>query len=75
MNAVFLGTVGHLAPSISSAFTSGMGHAFLASAFICVLAIFCSLVRGNVQRVPVAAPQGGVASTEGGDGVQLVGKR
>jgi EmrB/QacA subfamily drug resistance transporter len=46
-SAVFLGTVGHLDPSISLAFTDGMSRAFLASALICVVAIFCSIVRGG----------------------------
>ncbi|MBE3568414.1 MAG: hypothetical protein IMW90_22075, partial [Thermogemmatispora sp.] len=43
--SVFLGTVGHLAPSIARAFTAAMDHAFLASALICLLAMACSLVR------------------------------
>ena len=47
LNQVFLGTVGHLAPSISAAFTNGMSRAFLASVLSCVLAILCSLVRGG----------------------------
>jgi EmrB/QacA subfamily drug resistance transporter len=57
MNAVFLGTVGHLDAVISAAFTNGMSRAFLASALICVLAIFCSVVREG-RRVPArdAAP-------------------
>jgi MFS family permease len=57
MNAVFLGTVGHLDAAISAAFTNGMSRAFLASALICVLAIFCSVVREG-RRVPArdAAP-------------------
>jgi MFS family permease len=50
--AVFLGTVGHLDPAISLAFTDGMRHAFLASGLICVFAILCSIVRGS----PVATP-------------------
>ncbi len=54
-SAVFLGTVGHLAPSISLAFTDGMSRAFLASALICLAAIFCSIVRGG--RVLKQAPQ------------------
>lgn len=49
VNAVFLGTVGHLQPAISAAFTSAMGHAFIASASICVIAIVFSVVRGNQQ--------------------------
>jgi EmrB/QacA subfamily drug resistance transporter len=57
MNAVFLGTVGHLDAAISAAYTNGMSRAFLASALICVLAIFCSVVREG-RRVPArdAAP-------------------
>jgi MFS family permease len=50
MNAVFLGTVGHLAPGIASDFTAGMARAFLASILICLVAIYCSLVR-NSRRV------------------------
>lgn len=53
--AVFLGTVGHLDPAISVAFTDGMQHAFLASALICILAIFCSIVRG--RQVAKPAPE------------------
>ncbi len=45
MNAVFLGATVHLQDAISRAYTSGMGHAFLASVAICVVAIFCSIVR------------------------------
>ncbi|HEX6799584.1 MAG TPA: MFS transporter [Ktedonobacterales bacterium] len=45
MNAVFLGTVGHLAPGIASDFTAGMSRAFIASILICLVAIYCSLVR------------------------------
>ena len=52
--AVFLGTVGHLDPTISLAFTDGMRHAFLASGFICIFAIFCSIVRG--RKVAKSAP-------------------
>ncbi|HLI69122.1 MAG TPA: MFS transporter [Ktedonobacteraceae bacterium] len=45
VNAVFLGTVGHLPPVIASDFTGAMSHAFIASALICVLATLCSVVR------------------------------
>ncbi|WP_052889912.1 MFS transporter [Thermogemmatispora carboxidivorans] len=45
--SVFLGTVGHLAPTMAQAFTAAMDHAFLASALICVLAVACSLVRAG----------------------------
>ena len=51
VNAVFLGTIGHLPSAISSAFTGGMSHAFLASAFICVIALIFSVVR-ETKRVP-----------------------
>jgi EmrB/QacA subfamily drug resistance transporter len=47
VNAIFLGTVGHLQPAISLAFTSAMSHAFIASISICVIAVFFSLVRGG----------------------------
>ena len=50
MSAVFLGTVAHLQAGISAAFTAGMSHSFLASVFICAIAVVCSLVRGG--RVP-----------------------
>lgn len=50
VNEVFLGTVGHLPPAIASDFTNAMSRAFIASAFICVLAVFCSVVRRS-QRV------------------------
>jgi EmrB/QacA subfamily drug resistance transporter len=56
VNAVFLGTVGHLQPSISLAFTQAMGHAFIASAIICVVAIFFSVVRESKRAAsPVKA--------------------
>ena len=45
VDAIFLGTVGHLPPTISLAFTSAMSHAFVASIFICILAIIFSVVR------------------------------
>ena len=45
VDAIFLGTVGHLPPTISLAFTSAMSHAFVASIFICVLAVVFSVVR------------------------------
>lgn len=54
VNAVFLGTVGHLPSAISSAFTAGMSHAFIASAVICVIALIFSVVR-ETKRVPSAA--------------------
>jgi EmrB/QacA subfamily drug resistance transporter len=47
VSAVFLGTVGHLKPSISLAFTDGMSRAFLASLVICLVAIICSIARGG----------------------------
>jgi MFS family permease len=56
MNAVFLGTVGHLAASISTDFTGGMVHAFLVSALICLLAIFFSLIRDGRRRAASLAP-------------------
>ncbi len=72
LNAVFLGTVGQLQPSISAAFTSGMARAFLASAFICALAIVCSSLR---NRRHVLASSRHAISQRSGDGVPLVGKR
>ncbi|WIG60707.1 MAG: putative MFS-type transporter [Ktedonobacterales bacterium] len=68
MNAVFLGTVGHLSPAISDAFTSGMSHAFLASIAICLLAIYFSVVRQGKR--PQAEPVPGEASV-----AQPVGER
>src|SRR6185312_3515571 len=44
VNEVFLGTVGHLPSSIASSFTGAMSHAFIASAIICLLAVFFSVV-------------------------------
>lgn len=55
VNAVFLGTVGHLQPTIANAFTSAMSHAFIASAVICVIALVFSVVR-ETRRVPSVAP-------------------
>jgi EmrB/QacA subfamily drug resistance transporter len=45
VNAVFLGTVGHLPLAISTAFTNGITRAFVASAIICLLALAFSLTR------------------------------
>lgn len=45
VNAVFLGTVGHLQAAIASAFTGAMSHAFIASAAICLIALIFSVVR------------------------------
>ncbi len=56
VNAIFLGTVGHLQPSISLAFTGAMSHAFLASICICVVAVFFSLVRGGRPRTASVSP-------------------
>jgi EmrB/QacA subfamily drug resistance transporter len=53
VSAVFLGTVGHLELTTSLAFTNAMSHAFIASIFICVIAIFFSVVRGG-KRVPAS---------------------
>jgi EmrB/QacA subfamily drug resistance transporter len=71
MNAVFLGTVGHLPPSISADFTTGMVHAFLTSVLICVLAIVCSLMRGGRQSQPVASP----SQADDGAAMQPAGRR
>ena len=57
MNAVFLGTVGHLAAKISADFTNGMVHAFLTSVVICALAIVFSLVRQGRQGQRTVARQ------------------
>jgi len=56
VSAVFLGTVGHLPPAVSSAFTDAMSHAFIASAIICVIAIVCSVVREGRRVSTVASP-------------------
>jgi EmrB/QacA subfamily drug resistance transporter len=64
VNAVFLGTVGHLPPSIASAFTRAMSHAFVASAIICLIAILCSVVRESRRVSPAAAPPPPPVSTE-----------
>ncbi|MGH2497802.1 MAG: MFS transporter [Ktedonobacteraceae bacterium] len=53
VNAVFLGTVSHLAPVYASALTTGMSHAFIASAAICVVAIVFSVVRESRAIAPV----------------------
>jgi EmrB/QacA subfamily drug resistance transporter len=45
VNAVFLGTVGHLSTRIANAFTNAMSHAFIASALICALALVFSVIR------------------------------
>jgi hypothetical protein len=73
MNAVFLGTVGHLSPNISAAFTSGMGRAFLASALISGLAILCSSLRNRERLLPVSSRSD--TSPADTDAVQLAGKR
>ncbi len=60
VNQVFLGTVGHLQTAISVAFTQGMSHAFTASAIICVIAIFFSVVRGKsapIRKVAVTSAE------------------
>lgn len=59
VSEIFLGTVVHLQASIATAFTSAMSHAFLASIFICLVALGFSAVRENKlrQRAPTAAPQ------------------
>ena len=73
MNAVFLGTVGHLSPGISAAFTNGMGRAFLASALISGLAIFCSSLRNRERLFPTSSRSD--AAPADTDAVQLAGKR
>jgi EmrB/QacA subfamily drug resistance transporter len=77
MNAVFLGTVGHLDTAISVAFTSGMGRAFLASVVISGLAILCSSLR-NRQQAAIGQRIGASStstSADGSDAVQLASKR
>ncbi|HEX6540653.1 MAG TPA: MFS transporter [Ktedonobacterales bacterium] len=69
MNAVFLGTVGHLEPTISADFTSGMTHAFITSVLICVAAIAFSLIREGRRAVPQPA------QSEEGSAVQPAGRR
>lgn len=54
VNAVFLGTVGHLPHGVASAFTQAMSHAFIASAIICLIAILCSVVRESRRVSPAA---------------------
>lgn len=73
MNKVFLGTVGHLAASISADFTSGMTHAFLVSVLICGLAILCSLVREG--RHHVVATTSTTSHTDEGASVRAAGGR
>ena len=57
VNEVFLGTVGHLPEGIASAFTSAMSRAFIASAVICLLALFFSIVRQNNRVVSSSTPR------------------
>lgn len=65
VNQVFLGTVGHLALSISLAFTAAMSHAFIASIIICVIAIGFSLVRGSQGiTAPTTFPSEATIPTE-----------
>ena len=68
VNAVFLGTVSHLAPVYASALTAGMSHAFIASAIICVIAIFFSIVRESRavtgETAPAAKEEGQKETTE-----------
>jgi len=64
MNAVFLGTVRHLAPAISRDFVAGMSRAFIASIVICLAAIYCSLARRS-RRV-TAQPATVAATAEHG---------
>ncbi|HCI82610.1 MAG TPA: hypothetical protein DHW02_23290 [Ktedonobacter sp.] len=66
VNAVFLGTVGHLQASIASAFTTGMAHAFIASAVICVIALVFSVIRESRRAVATtkAVPEENVAKAE-----------
>ena len=73
MNAVFLGTVGHLSPAISAAFTSGMGRAFLASALISGLAMVFSSLRNRERLLPTSSRSD--AAHADTDAVQLAGKR
>lgn len=77
MDAVFLGTVGHLAPAVSRDFTAGMSRAFVASIVICLVAIYCSLVRQS-KRVAgqSAAEERGERGATGEVGIaRPVGKR
>jgi len=64
VNAVFLGTVGHLPASISADFTNGMVHAFLVSVVICALAVVFSLVREGRRPATSAAPAAPAARSE-----------
>lgn len=63
VNAVFLGTVGHLQPTIANAFTGAMSHAFVASAVICFIALIFSVVRESRR---VAAATAAASSTDSG---------
>ena len=56
VNAVFLGTVGHLQTNIANAFTGAMSNAFIASAIICVIALIFSVVRENRRVVSTTTP-------------------
>jgi len=76
MNAVFLGTVGHLAANISADFTNGMVHAFLVSVVICALAVVFSLVREGRQpaRSATSSPSAtSPARTEESAGARTAG--
>jgi MFS family permease len=64
MNAVFLGTVGHLASDISADFTNGMVHAFLVSVVICALAVVFSLVREGRRPATAATLETPAARSE-----------
>ena len=64
VNAVFLGTVVHLPLSISNAFSEAMSHAFIASAVICLIAIFCSVIREGRKVAAPASPITSVQPTE-----------
>ncbi|HEX7737049.1 MAG TPA: MFS transporter [Ktedonobacteraceae bacterium] len=63
VNEVFLGTVGRLPAGIASAFTGAMSRAFVASAIICLLALFFSIIRQN-RRVVVSSTSPSVPQTQ-----------
>ncbi len=56
VNAVFLGTVGHLEAGISQAFTTAMSHAFVASAVISVIALVFSVIREGRNTTTEESP-------------------
>jgi EmrB/QacA subfamily drug resistance transporter len=76
LNQVFLGTVVHLRAAVSAAFTAGMSHAFIASAIICALAIFCSAVReGGAVKASAGRAAETASAADGGALAPPAGRR